>query len=737
MKKTKILSRLFAGATSLALAAGMLSAVPAAAATENVIYSTQTVVTAGETEHIPIYIKGNTGFDGFVVYLTYDPQVITPVDVDDSEGLIAGMTENSIGGYLADLKENTVKVVYAGYGDDAADDGLLFNFECEINSEAEGSTVIEVDYSPEETYDSNIDDVVFNCENVTLDIKNNKLDSLPAITFSADDTVAGGKTALSAELSNSGSLSSADLTVSYDADKLVCRDVVPANNAVIENLREDVSGEVSFTVSGIGNVKDGSKLFDIVFSAKDSASGKCTVSGTAEGVNVRKCSFDIASGENSGKVSVTTQNGIYASKGEMFTVPFYFSGANALMGYQLRLRYDETQIKAVSVKDNNLFKGSFSNNILDGLVIVNWADSDGHSESGKVFEVTFEVLTDEEVDTQIKVEYQQDDTFDESYSDVEMICEDPSVSLNSPQTDELNITGAALTLQNNIAVKFVVAQQKLEAFDSPYMEIEFEGQTSRLSTYTLKDTNCMFAFMDISPDHINSTIKARLYGYSDGKLVYGSQVEYSIARYCYNMLEKWTTDEDTELRTLMVDILNYGTAAQNYTGFNVSAPANENLTAVQRSWATSDIDHYDSALDPEYESASVSTVEWSGASLSLGSSIKMNFVFTTSSIEELSVKVRNADGKVIGSFTSADFANIDTDTYSVKFAGIKAGQLKDKVYVTVYNGDTAVSDTLQYSVESYAASAGGESDQMLSELVHAMMKYGASANAYAKLKEGD
>ena len=86
MKKTKMMSRLFAGAASLALAAGLLSAVPAAAADDNVICSTQTSVTAGETEHIPFYIEGNTGFDGFVVYLTYDPQVITPVDIDDSNG---------------------------------------------------------------------------------------------------------------------------------------------------------------------------------------------------------------------------------------------------------------------------------------------------------------------------------------------------------------------------------------------------------------------------------------------------------------------------------------------------------------------------------------------------------------------------------------------------------------------------------------------------------------------------
>lgn len=731
MKKTKMMSRLFAGAASLALAAGLLSAVPAAAADDNVICSTQTSVTAGETEHIPFYIEGNTGFDGFVVYLTYDPQVITPVDIDDSNGLIDGMTENSIGGYLADLKENTVKVVYAGYGDDLTDDGLLFNFECEINSEAEGSTVIEVDYGPEDTYDSNIDDVVFNCKNVTLDIKNNKLDSLPAITFSADDTEAGGKTTLSAELSNSGSLSSADLTVSYDADKLVCRDVIPANNAVIENISEDASGEVSFTVSGIDDVEDGSKLFDIVFSAKDNASGKCTVSGTAEGVNVRKCSFNIAAGENSGKVMVTTQSGICAAKGERFTLPFYFSGANALMGYQLRLSYDETQLRAVSVKNSNLMKGSFANNILNGLVIVNWADSDGHSESGKVFDVTFEVLTDEETDAQINVNYQQKDTFDESYKDVKMVCENASVALNSPQTDELSITGAGLTLQNNIAVRFVVPQEKLAGFENPYMEIEFEGQTTRISSYTVSDTDCMFVFRDVPPSRINSTIKARLYGYSDGELVYGSQIEYSIARYCYNMLEKRSSDEDAKLRTLLVNILNYGSAAQKYTSFNLSAPADENLTAVQRSWATPDIDHYESALDTSYKTVSAPTVQWSGASLSLSSSILMNFVFKTNSVDGLTVKVENADGKVIGSFTSAEFANTDTDTYSVKFRGLKAGQLKDKVYVTVYKGDTAVSNTLQYSVETYAASKCGGSDQNLSDLLHAMMKYGTSAYAYA------
>ena len=93
----------------------------------------------------------------------------------------------------------------------------------------------------------------------------------------------------------------------------------------------------------------------------------------------------------------------------------------------------------------------------------------------------------------------------------------------------------------------------------------------------------------------------------------------------------------------------------------------------------------------------------------------------TNDISGLSVKVAGFDNCV------ATFEKISDGNYYIYIKGITFTQLTEELDITVYNGDTAVSNTLRYSIASYASK---NQSGALGELMKAMMKVGASAQAY-------
>ena len=133
------------GYTAFSLAAltmlGQLA--PASAAAENHVYSTAQTAAAGEEAHIPMFIENNTGFVSFNIYLSYDPDVLTPMSVSTEGSVLTGKGDvnDSIGGHLKNLPENTVQVTFTSSDYTNADaDGLMFDLVCGISEEAQGST---------------------------------------------------------------------------------------------------------------------------------------------------------------------------------------------------------------------------------------------------------------------------------------------------------------------------------------------------------------------------------------------------------------------------------------------------------------------------------------------------------------------------------------------------------------------------------------------------------------------
>lgn len=290
-------------------------------------------------------------------------------------------------------------------------------------------------------------------------------------------------------------------------------------------------------------------------------------------------------------------------------------------------------------------------------------------------------------------------------------------------------SGASITLQNNLAVNFKVNESffTLHGYESPYVVFELNGDEITVADYSVIDGKYVFTFKNIAPNKMADTITAILYVRYEDDVFVTCTKQYSITQYCYSILEKYSSDEYAELRTLLVDLLDYGAASQLHTNYKCENLANKNLTSEQKLWATQDEPTLNTIADAQYKTVDEAKTNWKGVGLLLNDSITLRFKFSAESIENLSVRVQIASHEYV---ISADQFVQSDDMYYVCFNELTASQMSEEVYITVYEGDVAVSDTARYSVESYAYEKQDSDVLHLATLVKAMMKYGNSARAY-------
>lgn len=307
-----------------------------------------------------------------------------------------------------------------------------------------------------------------------------------------------------------------------------------------------------------------------------------------------------------------------------------------------------------------------------------------------------------------------------------------NVSNFNTENYDVKFKSASLVLYDDISIRFKVDKAAVvaEGCDNLKTKFEFNGKTVEIVDYTEDESSYIFTFDNIAPNQMKDNLTASLYGTIDGEEMLLDTKNYSIAIYCYTMLNRYPVDEYpqyAELATLLVDLLNYGADSQLYTDYNLNNLANAELTEAQKALGTAEVPELKSVTNPAYEVIENPKAAWKSVGLNLMDSVVMRFGFTAENVSNLTVKVKSGDNE--WTISSGEFV-LSGDRYYVYFNGLNAGQMSDDVYVTVYEGDTAVSDTLLYSIESYAYSMQNDADANLANLVISMMKYGNSAYAY-------
>ncbi len=297
----------------------------------------------------------------------------------------------------------------------------------------------------------------------------------------------------------------------------------------------------------------------------------------------------------------------------------------------------------------------------------------------------------------------------------------------------IKFLSASLSLYNDISVNFKANKTAMDAagITEPYAVFEFGGNKYTVTDYTVETMMLngedievyVFAFKHLAPDRMNDTITATLHASFGGQDIASSSVTYSVAKYCYNQLKKLTFK--TELGTMCVDLLNYGAATQEYTGHNIDALANADLTDEQKAWGTQDDREFTNVTARENAPA-VESAYWKSASLKLKENITVEMKFQTDDISGLYVEI-----EMYGRTYRVDEFGYDSvnNFYVVEFDKFSAMHMSEVIKATVRDAEgNAVSKVLTYSVESYAYSK--KDIDGIGKLVRAMMKYGDSAIAY-------
>lgn len=308
--------------------------------------------------------------------------------------------------------------------------------------------------------------------------------------------------------------------------------------------------------------------------------------------------------------------------------------------------------------------------------------------------------------------------------------------------------GASISLESDFSLHFYVpeallaeAEEAWVVFNKPTAAGELTETCYDSYAALLGELPCrVFRFEHISAAELSTEVTATLFYRVNGEDRMSDPLSYSVRQYAMNML---ASTEDAALKTLLVDMLNYGAEAQQYFGVKPEDLANANLTAAQAGFATAAAPelHSDRALafDPN------AAVSFEGCSLSLEKQVAVNYYLSLFGQDpaalELVVSWTGNDG-------AAQTAVIDGSAFEARrLSGrtlyvaaldvLNAAQMRTVLTASVRRKDTGsvCSDVMRYSIVSYAAGKAAAEDG-LAALTAAMIKFGDAAATYFNHNEG-
>lgn len=296
-------------------------------------------------------------------------------------------------------------------------------------------------------------------------------------------------------------------------------------------------------------------------------------------------------------------------------------------------------------------------------------------------------------------------------------------------TDMLKISTVSLSLESSITMNFKVLKSAVADFENPYVVFNCEGDELTVTDYTEQGDYYVFSYPGISPQLMNDNVKAVLHATHNGIDYTSPEKVMSVRTYAYTMLERYNTDSYAKLRTLLVDLLNYGAASQKYIGYQTDKLVNADLTDEQKAWGTSTAPTFENIRNYDYKTIENPTSKWVGSGLVLNNSVMVRAKFTAGSIENKTVVITCGKGRF--TYSKDDFVKDKDGSYYVYCNEIFANEMSEEILLTVYDNGIPSSNTMRFSIESYAKLVHDSyAGKALDELTTAMMRYGNSAKAY-------
>ena len=273
---------------------------------------------------------------------------------------------------------------------------------------------------------------------------------------------------------------------------------------------------------------------------------------------------------------------------------------------------------------------------------------------------------------------------------------------------QVNILGASMTVGSDLSLNCYVRLADTYKNAVMYFEMESEKTDATVGKYDANSDCYIFTFNQLPPQTMGDTITATLMWSGE---VLAEMKDYSIKDYAEALLKD--NDSSDVLKQLVSDMLHYGAAAQNYTGYKTDALVTADVEGIKTASAV-DLTNVTTDLTL---SESTGTVKFTSAGVWFDYNNRL--YVKVNSTENASVVVRANEQDVV---TLQEDNTFLTD-------GISATDF-DKIYTfDLYEGDTLV-QTLTYSVKSYVLSMQNSQNESMKALANALYAYGKSAEAY-------
>ena len=304
-----------------------------------------------------------------------------------------------------------------------------------------------------------------------------------------------------------------------------------------------------------------------------------------------------------------------------------------------------------------------------------------------------------------------------------------NLEIESHKEDVYEVDGYSLSLAEGISVNFATDAAFIteKGYTDPVATFKINNLTFTAEGKDNGNGKYIFTLSNVRPDWMGEDITIVLSAVVNGEKVTSEPATYTVANYCYTLLRSGYASET--LKTLLVDILNYGAAAQVYAEHEGVA-VNADLTAEELAYGTDGdpICVSDKAL--ALQDGVDEKANWKSIALYLRETIRLRGCFTSSVSDSLFVEITDLNGNVLGTIDQTEMV-YEGGQYSFFYDGVKASEMRLPIKMTICSGDAAISKTLTYSVESYAANEIDNGyDQDLIDLMKAMMRYGDAAIAY-------
>ena len=305
---------------------------------------------------------------------------------------------------------------------------------------------------------------------------------------------------------------------------------------------------------------------------------------------------------------------------------------------------------------------------------------------------------------------------------------------------ELNTTQISLSLSSDISIIYVLKDGVLNHYARVWAEFtDASGQSlgsadAKVETIDGVSYTCV-RYNGITAKEMAKEITVTIYGSnSDGTSVYHSE-EYtnSVAGYAKQLLEMDSTGN--ALKQLVVDMLNYGAAAQNYFGYQTSKLANDGFDAYQ-SYASAayDLNNITGSTASAYHR--FQEINFVGRTLVLKNKVGIAFILDTSDyqgdIADISVVVRDDDGNLVDTISGSELQEYGSEGnkyYGVTYA-IAPARMQERHMFQVMLDGTQIT-YMEYSVSAYANNMKDNGSQKLIALLTELMEYSDSVKAYA------